>query len=66
MLNYNIQFEIELKKLINLEIERLTDNICGGAGVVDYADYKHQIGKVAGLRMVLDLCEEAQSILAKR
>ena len=66
MLNQNIQFEIELKKLINDEIERIKDNLSSGLSVVDYADYRHQVGKILGLRSVSELCEEVQSILAKR
>ena len=66
MLNQNTQFEIELQKLIDQEIERLKDNLSNGLSVVDYADYKHQVGKILGLRSVIELCEEAKSILAKR
>ena len=66
MLNQNIQFEIELKKLIDVVIERIKDNLSYGLSVVDYADYKHQVGKILGLRSVLELSEEAKSILSKR
>lgn len=66
MLNYNNQFEIELKKLVEDEITRISDNVTGGVSVVDYADYKNQTGKIKGLRMAIELCEEAQSILNKR
>jgi len=66
MLTYNNQFEIELKKLIEGEIKRLSDNVTTGGGVQDYADYKNQIGKISGLRMAIELCEDAQDILNKR
>jgi len=65
-MNYNNLFEAELKKLVSAEIERLKDNISNGMSVVDYADYKTQVGKIMGLRMAIELCEEAESILAKR
>jgi hypothetical protein len=66
MFNYNNLFEQELKKAIEEEIERLKDNVSNGLSVVDYSDYKHQVGKIAGLRIVLDLCEAVQSEISKR
>lgn len=66
LMNYNNQFEIELKKLIDAEILRLTDNLTNPAGVVDYADYKHHVGKIIALRGVFDLCDEVNTILSKR
>jgi hypothetical protein len=65
-MDYNNLFEAELKKLVSAEIERLKDNLANGASVVDYADYKNQVGKITGLRMTIDLCEEVETILAKR
>jgi hypothetical protein len=59
-------FEKELRKLITEEIERLKDNVSNGLSVVDYSDYKHQVGKIAGLRTVLELCDMVQSELSKR
>ena len=66
MLTYNNQFEFELKKLIEEEIVRISENVLSGIGVPDYADYKHQTGKITGLRMAVELCDEAQAILARR
>jgi hypothetical protein len=66
MFNYNNLFEKELRKLITEEIERLKDNVSNGLSVVDYSDYKHQVGKIAGLRTVLELCDMVQSELSKR
>jgi hypothetical protein len=66
MLNYQNLFEIELKKLIILEQDRLKDNLCNGLSVVDFAEYRHQVGKLQGLQSVLDLCDEVNSILSKR
>ena len=65
-MNYNNSLEAELKKLVAAEIDRLKDNISNGMSVVDYADYKTQVGKIMGLRTAIELCEEAESILAKR
>lgn len=66
MLTYNNQFELELMKLIDAKIAHITDNVLLGMAVVDYADYKYQIGQVAGLRSIIELSEEVNSILAKR
>lgn len=66
MLNYNNLFEKRLRELIDEEIERLKNNVSNGMSVVDYSDYKHQVGKIAGLRTVLELCSVVQSELSKR
>jgi hypothetical protein len=66
MFNYNNLFEKRLRELIDEEIERLKNNVSNGMSVVDYSDYKHQVGKIAGLRTVLELCGVVQSELSKR
>lgn len=66
MLTYNNQFELELMKLIDAEISRITENVTLGMSVVDYADYKYQIGKIAGLRSIIDLSDEVNTILSNR
>ena len=66
MLTYNNQFQIELMKLVDERISHINETIMLGMGVVDYADYKYQIGQVAGLRSIIELSEEVNSILAKR
>ena len=60
MLTYSNVYEQELKKLIMEEINRLLDILSNGMSLQDYADYKHHIGKVAGLRTALELCDEAE------
>jgi len=66
MFNYNNLFESELRKSVEEEIDRLKDNLSNGLSVVDYPEYKHQVGKIAGLRTVLELCDEVQSKLSKK
>ena len=44
----------------------IKNNVSNGMSVVDYSDYKHQVGKIAGLRTVLELCGVVQSELSKR
>lgn len=65
-MTYNNLFEFELVKLIEAEIQRLSENITNAGSVVDYPDYKYQIGKIAGLREVFSLCEEANKVLSER
>ena len=66
MLTYNNQFQLELMKLIDERIAHITDNVMLGMSVVDYTEYKHQIGKVEGLRAIIELSEEVNTILSKR
>ncbi len=66
MLTYNNQFEIELKKLLDEETARLTANLVLGMAVPDFAEYKYQTGKLAGLKYACDQFEEVNVILAKR
>jgi hypothetical protein len=63
---YNNLFEDALKSLIAEEIEHLATNIVAGGPVVDYPSYKFEIGRVAGLRLALELCDTANTQIAER
>jgi hypothetical protein len=65
MLNYNSLFEIELKKIINEELAKAYE-VLGNGSAADYADYKMQVGKVKGLKLVLDYCEEVKTNISRR
>lgn len=65
-MNYNNQFQTELAKLLQAEIDRLTENLINPASVIDYSDYKLQTGKIIALRGVFDMFEEVNTILSKR
>lgn len=65
-MNFNNMFEFELRKLVEAEILRLSENLTNPAAIVDYAEYKHQVGKIMALRSVFDLCEEVNATLSKR
>ena len=65
-MSYQNAFEFELMKLVEEKISVLTENLTHSGSVVDYSEYKHQIGKIAALREVADLCEEANRILSSR
>lgn len=54
-------FERELEKLIQARIEILSDNIVGGMAVSSMEEYREAVGRIAELKEVLSLCEEAAS-----
>lgn len=66
MFNYNNLFEAELKKLIEQEIERIAENLALGLSVIDFPEYKHNVGQIAALRKVLSMCEEVQTIISNK
>jgi hypothetical protein len=65
-MNYNTLFENELRQLISEEIARVSDNMANGLSINDIAQYKHEVGRLNGLRAALNMCEEVNSILSKR
>jgi hypothetical protein len=61
-----MRFEVELKKLVGAEIERLRDELEAGLAVKDYAQYKDYVGRLASLRKVLgEYYDEVQTKLNK-
>jgi hypothetical protein len=61
---YQAYYQYELKKLINAEIERLKEALVSSYQIdgFDFSGYRHHVGRVEGLRMALDLCDEAEAI----
>lgn len=51
---YSAYFAHELRKVIENEIRQKAENLGNGLGVVDFVDYKHKVGIITGLRLVLD------------
>ena len=66
MLNISTAFEIELKKLIAQEIERISENLLVGFSIKYMEQYKNETGRVADFRFVLDMCEEVNTIISPR
>lgn len=54
-------FEYELKRLIDVEIERLKEDMSLGM-IEDFLEYRHLAGKIAGLRAAIDYMAEADAI----
>jgi hypothetical protein len=65
MLNYNNLFEIEFRKIVEEELLKAREGL-GNGFAADYADYKMQVGKMKGLKLALDYCDEVQSIISRR
>ena len=66
MLTYNSKFEKELKQLIQQTIEERKELLANGLSVVDFETYKHQVGLIKGLRMAIELCDEATLLIERR
>jgi len=66
VLTYNGQFEQELMKLVNQEIDNRLNDLANVVAITDHATYSHRAGIIQGLRMVADLCEEAGTVLSER
>jgi hypothetical protein len=62
---YQAYYQYELKKLITAEIERLKETLVSSYQITgfDFSAYRHHVGKVEGLRMALELCDEAEAIV---
>ena len=62
---YQAYYQYELKKLINENIERLKEALLTSYHIegFDFSGYRHQVGRIEGLRTALELCEEADAIV---
>jgi hypothetical protein len=66
MMNISTLFESELKKMIAEELERIGQKLLVGFSIEDMNQYKHETGRVAALRSVLDMCDEVNTIIANK
>lgn len=66
MLTYNSQFEKELKELLEQAIEDKKELVSTGLGTIDFPTYKHQVGIILGLRLALEMCDEATLAVKRR
>lgn len=53
-------FERELRRLIEVEIERLKENLSYGS-LEDFNEYRYISGKIAGLRTAIEYMDDADS-----
>ena len=66
MQTLNTLFEQELKKKIEAAIEDIEMQVSTGHGIDNFEQYKQKIGRIAGLRWALEMCDEVNSLIAKR
>jgi hypothetical protein len=62
---YQAYYQYELKKLLNSEIERIKEMLVSSYQIegFDFSAYRHHVGKIEGLRIALELCDEADAIV---
>ena len=58
-------FERELRRLISEERHHIATNIVGGHSITTIEEYREAVGKIAALDMVIELCDDAQTIVNK-
>lgn len=59
-------FRTELEQLLRKAVVERVEIITQPHAVVDFAAYKHHVGVIEGLKMALELCDEAETIINKR
>jgi hypothetical protein len=58
-------FERELRRLISEERHHIATNIVGGHSITSMEAYREAVGRIAALDMVIELCDDAQTIANK-
>jgi hypothetical protein len=59
---YSTFYQHELVKLIVAEVERRKDQLVTASATFDFPAYRHHVGIIEGLRIALELCDEAERI----
>jgi hypothetical protein len=61
---YQTYYKHELNKLLEAEIERMTDKVVGSyQSITDFSDYRYHIGVIYGLRKAIELCDDAEAVI---
>ena len=58
-------FERELRRLISEERHHIATNIVGGHSITSMEEYREAVGRIAALDLVIELCDDAQTIVNK-
>ena len=66
MQTYSSVFERELLKLIDAKAQAILAELAAGYSITTIEAYREKVGKLAGLREVIDLFEEANDLVSKR
>jgi hypothetical protein len=59
-------FERELRKLIAEEGDQIGEQMVNGMAIDSHEKYREMVGKIAGLRLALELCSVASEIVNKQ
>jgi hypothetical protein len=65
MITSSSMFQHELVKLITARIEDKTQNLATGVAIQSIEQYREQVGRIAELKEVLELIEEASDKVMK-
>jgi hypothetical protein len=58
-------FERELRRLISEERHHIATNLVGGHSITSMEEYREAVGRIAALDLVIELCDDAQTIVNK-
>lgn len=58
-------FERELRRLISEERHHIATNLVGGHSITTMEEYREAVGRIAALDLVIELCDDAQTIVNK-
>ena len=62
---HQMYYQYELKKALEADVERLKEALITSYQIegFDFSAYRHQIGRIEGLRMAIELCDEVEAVL---
>jgi hypothetical protein len=66
VLTTSMVFKTELERLLKEAVAAQIEIITAPHAVVDFANYKHHVGMIAGLRLARELSDLAESIVNER
>jgi len=58
-------FERELRRLISEERHHIATNLVGGHSITSMEEYREAVGRIAALDLVIELCDDAQTVVNK-
>ena len=65
-LTYQTAFETELRAAVERRIKHLTEALITATAVVDYPDYRLQVGRIQAFMEIAGMCDEANDVLQKQ
>lgn len=62
MLTFHASYLHHYKQLIDEALQRVMETVTSNHAITDFSAYKYQVGVLDGLKMALELSEEADAI----